>query len=148
MEIFEWRSLYQPRCKISNLSFKGFPSKKFFLRIGKKSRLPYDYLGKIINCGFESPTYCQTEKNPPIIFHCVDDKTLTNCSGNIPDFTKSPELTFYEYCGYTVTQSIPTTTLISSIGNKTVPVTITITDNTGNKSSCTFNLTISARVPC
>ncbi len=97
----------------------------------------------IINCGFESPTYCQTEKNPPIIFHCVDDKTLTNCSGNIPDFTKSPELTFYEYCGYTVTQSIPTTTLISSIGNKTVPVTITITDNTGNISSCTFNLTIS-----
>ncbi|NDF60782.1 MAG: hypothetical protein EB100_06835, partial [Crocinitomicaceae bacterium] len=96
----------------------------------------------IINCGLESPSYCQTETNPPVIIHCVDDKIIETCSGTVPDFTKSAELAVYEFCGYSVTQSLSTSTLISDLGNSTNPVVLTVKDTRGNTSTCNFNVIV------
>jgi len=88
-----------------------------------------------------------TDVTAPVIT-CPNDTTIAkdrSCESVIPDFTHS--VTVYDNCGIAlIEQDIPEGTTVSgSIAS--LPIVITVTDNSGNTSTCSFNVTFSDITP-
>lgn len=99
-------------------------------------------LGQITGCSIS--VNCLTEIKAPVITTCVDNKIITNCSGNLPNYTS--EVSAYDDCFYTITQSpAPGTTLASLGGNGVHTITMTVSDQSPNSpdTTCTFTITLS-----
>ena len=84
---------------------------------------------------------CTTETVAPIIISCVPNKTLS-CPAILPDYTA--EVNALDDCSFRVSQS-PLAGTSLPFGNTTV--TMTVTDTSGNFSTCTFTVTVSSGTP-
>jgi hypothetical protein len=91
---------------------------------------------------------CATETNPPIIVVCAPDQTITDCSGDLPDYR--PLLSVYDDCSFTIAQSPAPGTLLSTLGNGVHTITFTVSDESpaSPDAVCTMELTLSNCVAC
>ena len=94
----------------------------------------------IADCGVA--VNCATETLDPIIISCVPDQTITDCSALL-DYTLL--VSAYDDCAYTISQSPVAGTFLP---NGTHPVTMTVTDEAGNFTTCVFNVVVTGCVPC
>jgi hypothetical protein len=96
-----------------------------------------DEYGNTDNCAFTVNTQDNTA---PVITTCVSDKEVVldgvSCDVALPDYTSEPELTITECSPYVVTQTPLAGTMISD----TTVVTITVTDEYNNISTCQFSV--------
>ncbi|MBI3519578.1 MAG: hypothetical protein HY062_09515 [Bacteroidetes bacterium] len=88
----------------------------------------------IASCGAPA-SICGTETVSPIIISCVANKTLTGCSSVLGNYIA--EVVAFDDCSFSVTQNPAAGTIISSV----TQVTMTVTDQAGNTSTCTFFVT-------
>ena len=84
-----------------------------------------------------STVNCATETNAPIITKCVDNKTVA-CGTTLADYTS--EVSAFDDCSFTVAQSPAAGTALSG----TTTVTMTVTDQKGNATTCTFTVTVNS----
>jgi hypothetical protein len=91
---------------------------------------------------------CATEAIAPVILRCVENKTITVCTGTLPDYTA--ELSAFDDCSFTVTQSPAQGTLLSTLGNGTHTITFTVSDQSASSpnATCTMTLTLSGCAAC
>jgi hypothetical protein len=87
----------------------------------------------IANCS--ATINCATETLPPLIISCVANKTLTGCSSVLGNYVA--EVVAFDDCSFTVSQSPAAGTTITAV----TQVTMTVTDQAGNISLCTFFVT-------
>ncbi|MFY7885978.1 MAG: hypothetical protein ACOVOV_14155, partial [Dolichospermum sp.] len=105
----------------------------------------------VCSVGFSScavTVNCATEAIAPVILRCVENKTITDCTGTLPDYRS--ELSAYDDCSFTVTQSPAPGTLLSTLGNGTHTITFTVADQSPNSANttCTMTLTLSGCSAC
>lgn len=100
----------------------------------------------ITACG--ATVTCSTETNPPVIIRCVENKTITDCSGTLPNYTS--ELSAFDDCTFTVTQSPAPGTSLATLGNGNHTITFTVSDQSPNSAdtTCTMTLTLSGCAGC
>jgi hypothetical protein len=98
-------------------------------------------LGQITGCSIS--VNCNTETLAPIITKCVDNKTITDCSGTLPNYTA--EVAAFDDCNFTITQFPAPGTSLASLGNGPHIITITVSDESLNSpdATCTFTITLS-----
>lgn len=89
---------------------------------------------------------CATETEAPLILRCVENKTITDCSGTLPNYTS--ELSAFDDCTFTVTQSPAPGTLLSTLSNGNHTITFTVSDQSASSpnTTCTMTLTLSGCV--
>lgn len=97
--------------------------------------------GNTVTCAVDftvNDTELPTITCPPDQVVAVD---ATTCTGTLPDYTSAA--TANDNCpGFTVTQSpAPGTVYPSPAHGLVVPVTLTVTDASGNTANCSFNVT-------
>ena len=95
-----------------------------------------DEYGNTATCNFEVNTI---DNINPIINTCVADKDVVldaSCNYTLPDYTSDAALSITECSTYNITQSPVAGTVISD----TTTVTITVTDEYGNTTSCNFEV--------
>lgn len=80
---------------------------------------------------------CATETTPPVILTCVPNKTVA-CGTTLADYTS--EVSAFDDCSYTVTQSPAAGSSLSG----TTTVTMTVTDQKGNATTCTFTVSVAS----
>ncbi|MCG8411609.1 MAG: gliding motility-associated C-terminal domain-containing protein, partial [Bacteroidales bacterium] len=94
-----------------------------------------DEYGNNNSCQFN--VFTQDTANP-VINSCAQDTLVTldaSCNYTLPDFTNDADLVIIE-SNYTVSQSPIAGTII----NDTTTITLTVTDEYGNSSSCQFSI--------
>lgn len=85
--------------------------------------------GAVISCG--------TETVAPVILKCVDNKTVA-CGTTLADYRS--EVSAYDDCSFTVSQSPAAGSALSG----TTTVTMTVTDQKGNFTTCAFTVTVNS----
>ncbi len=90
-------------------------------------------------------TLVEIETTPPSIITCPPNRSIStgtsNCQGTIPDMTG--EVVENDNCTVaSITQSPTAGTLFGSAPGDTQIVTMTVTDNAGNSTSCSVTLTL------
>jgi hypothetical protein len=100
-------------------------------------------ISTITSCADEGDVNCATEGKAPLIIKCVDNKVISDCSGNLPNYTS--EVSAYDDCFYTITQSPAPGTTLASLGNGVHTITMTVSDQSPNSphTTCTFTITLS-----
>ena len=91
---------------------------------------------------------CATETQPPVILRCVENKTITDCSGTLTDYRS--ELSAYDDCSFTISQSPAPGTSLATLGNGTHTITFTVSDQStfSPDTTCTMVLTLSGCAGC
>ena len=100
-----------------------------------------DNAGNTANCSFT----VTVEDNTAPTITCPTDQTVyveSSCSALLSDYTSA--ITANDNCSVTVTQS-PVAGSSLSLG--TTSVTLTATDNAGNSTMCTFNVSVEDNTP-
>ena len=87
--------------------------------------------------GCNTTIVCGTETAPPVILTCVPNKTVA-CGTTLADYRS--EVSAYDDCSFSVTQSPAAGTALSG----TTTVTMTVTDQKGNLTTCTFTVTVNS----
>lgn len=80
---------------------------------------------------------CASETAPPVILTCVPNKTVA-CGTTLEDYRS--EVSAYDDCSFTVAQSPAAGSALSG----TTTVTMTVTDQKGNFTTCTFTVTVNS----
>lgn len=102
--------------------------------------------GQIAGCSIS--INCSNETNAPIIATCASNQTITSCSGVLPDYR--PQLSVFDDCSFTISQSPAPGTLLSSLGNGNHTVTFTVSDLSPNSPDalCSMVLTLEGCYTC
>jgi hypothetical protein len=98
--------------------------------------------------GCNSTLDCANDPNPPVIIRCAPDATITDCSGNLPDYRTL--LSTYDDCSVTIIQSPAPGTALAALGNGTHIITFTVSDESASSpdTTCTMVLTLSGCAGC
>jgi hypothetical protein len=102
--------------------------------------------GQIAGCSIS--VNCSNETNAPIIATCASNQTITSCSGVLPDYRS--QLSVFDDCSFTISQSPAPGTLLSSLGNGNHTVTFTVSDQSPNSPDalCSMVLTLVGCYTC
>lgn len=102
-----------------------------------------DKFGNARNCSFN----ITLKDNIAPVITCPDDFDVysdASCSFTLPDYTGLAIVN--DNCGATVTQSPAVGTVLGGVGISQL-ITLTAKDGTGNKSSCSFTITVKDNIP-
>jgi gliding motility-associated-like protein len=95
-----------------------------------------DIAGNAVSCSF---TVQITDNQAPIITNCPNDILVNSATGQCDTQVNWTAPSFTDNCGATMTVNIPSGTLFP-VG--TTGIVYTVTDGSGNYSTCSFNVTV------